>query len=82
VALFVAPLAAIMGTSFTIGMRHDDRNSSQAAAWLWGINGAAGVLASIVAVMVSLWLGIGANLWLAAALYAALAWPSRSLSRA
>jgi hypothetical protein len=48
---------------------------------MWGVNGACGVLASILAVMVSLWLGIQTNLWIAAVLYALLALPIRALGR-
>jgi hypothetical protein len=49
---------------------------------MWGVNGACGVMASIFAVMVSMWLGIHANLLIAAILYAALALPLRRLSAA
>ena len=42
-------------------------------AWMWGVNGACGVMASIVAVMVSMWLGIEVNLLIAAGLYLLLA---------
>jgi hypothetical protein len=46
---------------------------------MWGVNGACGVMASIVAVMVSMWLGIQINLLIAALLYLALAVPMRAL---
>ena len=51
-------------------------------AWAWGVNGAFGVLASILAVGLSIWVGIDANFWIAAALYLALAVPLRALARA
>jgi multisubunit Na+/H+ antiporter MnhG subunit len=41
--------------------------------WFWGINGATGVLASVLAVMVSMAFGINATLLLAAAAYLLLA---------
>lgn len=75
VALFVAPLSAVLGCCFPIGMRLVGRHSETISAWLWGVNGACGVLASIVAVIVSVWLGIQTNLWLAAGAYALLALP-------
>jgi len=75
VAAFVAPLACGLGLCFPIGIRLIGRHSQDVTAWMWGVNGAFGVLASIVAVMVSLWWGIGANLLLAAALYGLLAVP-------
>lgn len=81
VALFVVPLAAALGLCFPIGMRLIHRHSPRVSAWMWGVNGACGVLASIVAVMVSLWLGIQMNLWIAAGLYSLLALPMRRLGR-
>lgn len=80
VAAFVVPLACALGLCFPIGMRLVGRHSSRVTVWMWGVNGACGVLASIVAVMVSLWLGIQANLWLAAAMYALLALPIARLA--
>jgi hypothetical protein len=50
-------------------------------AWAWGVNGACGVLASILAVCISLWIEIDANFWVAAALYAALAVPMTVMAR-
>jgi hypothetical protein len=79
VAAFIVPLAAALGLCFPIGMRLIGRHSSQVTAWMWGVNGACGVLASILAVMVSLWLGIQTNLWIAALLYGLLALPIRAL---
>ncbi len=47
---------------------------------MWGVNGACGVMASILAVMISMWLGIQANLLAAASLYGLLLIPMRRLS--
>ena len=69
VVLFVAPIAFLLGFCFPIGMRLVGRSSSQAAAWMWGINGATGVLGSIVAVATSMWIGTYASLIVAALLY-------------
>ena len=55
--------------------------SHPAAAWMWAVNGACGVLASIVAVAVSIWGGIHTNFLIAAVLYALLAVPARGLVR-
>jgi hypothetical protein len=78
VALFVGPLAFSLGFCFPIGMRLVGRRAPALTAWMWGVNGACGVMASIVAVMVSMWLGIQVNLFIAAGLYllltAPLAW--------
>ena len=63
-------------------MRLVGHHSNRVTAWVWGVNGACGVVASVVAVMASTWLGIQANLVLAAVLYGLLLWPMRSLSGA
>jgi hypothetical protein len=82
VAGFVVPLAVAMGCCFPIGMRLVGRQSDRATAWMWGVNGAAGVMASILAVMVSMWLGIHANLLVAGILYMLLLFPWSRLASA
>jgi hypothetical protein len=81
VACFVAPLAFLMGACFPIGIRLIGRHSDDVAAWMWGVNGACGVMASILAVMTSMWLSIDAGLVIAAGLYLLLLIPMRSLTR-
>jgi len=81
VVAFVAPLATLLGFCFPIGMRLVGALSPEATAWMWGVNGACGVLASIAAVLVSVSAGISTNLLLAAALYALLALPAHALAR-
>jgi fumarate reductase subunit D len=77
----VAPVSVLLGTAFPIGVRLVDARSDQAAAWLWGVNGACGVLASVSAVAVSMWFGIHRNLWVAAAAYVLVALLMRALQR-
>jgi hypothetical protein len=77
----MAPLSILLGFCFPIGMTLVGRLSDQATAWMWGINGAAGVLASIGAVGISMWLGVHVNLLTAAALYLMLTVPARVLAR-
>jgi hypothetical protein len=79
VAAFVAPLAFAMGFCFPVGLRLVARRAPALNAWMWGINGACGVMASIFAVMVSMWVGIEVNLAIAAGLYLLLVVPMRSL---
>lgn len=79
VTLFVAPLAFALGFCFPIGLRLLGRHSDRVTAWMWGVNGACGVMASILAVMGSMWLGIHVNLWIAAGLYTMLVVPMRAL---
>ncbi|MGE0813654.1 MAG: hypothetical protein AB7O93_09940 [Vicinamibacterales bacterium] len=72
VIAFLAPLSTLMGLCFPYGARLVQRRDEAAVAWMWGANGAAGVVASIAAVLISMTLGIEANLWVAAAVYAML----------
>ena len=82
VAAFVAPLAYALGYCFPVGLRLVGRHSDRIAAWMWGVNGACGVMASILGVMGSMWLGIHVNLLIAAGFYALLAIPMRRLAAA
>ncbi len=82
VASFVAPLAFLMGHCFPIGMRLVGRHSDRVTAWMWGVNGACGVAASVAAVLVSMWIAIDAGLVLAAVLYFLLLLPMRRLGAA
>jgi hypothetical protein len=82
VVAFLAPIATLLGFFFPAGMRAVARLTGDAAAWMWGVNGAFGVLGSIIAVGVSLWVGIQTNLIAAALLYAALVWPLAVLNAA
>jgi hypothetical protein len=77
----VAPLSVVLGFCFPYGARLVQARDASAVAWMWGANGAAGVVASIAAVMTSMTLGIEANLWVAAAVYAALPLVARGLAR-
>ena len=49
--------------------------------WFWAINGAAGVLAAGIAVLVSIAVSISACLWLGAACYLGLALAAVALAR-
>jgi hypothetical protein len=70
VLAIVAPLSVLMGFCFPHGARLVQSRDESALAWMWGANGAAGVVASIGAVMISMTLGIEANLWVAVVAYA------------
>jgi hypothetical protein len=78
----LAPLSIVLGFFFPIGMRLVGAIAPSATAWMWGVNGACGVLGSIVAVAISIWLGIPANLLAAAAIYGGLSVPLGVLQRA
>jgi hypothetical protein len=75
VIAFLAPVATVLGFFFPTGLKAVGSLSPAATAWMWGVNGACGVLGSIVAVAISMWIGIQANLFAAAGIYGALAVP-------
>ncbi len=76
-----APVAVLLGFCFPVGIDLVGRLSPNATAWMWGVNGAAGVLASIAAVAISMWLGIHVNLLIAGLLYLLLPVPAHLLAR-
>ncbi len=74
----------MLGFFFPMGLRAVGTLSHAATAWMWGVNGACGVLGSVVAVAISMWVGIQANLIAAAVVYGSLAiplWFLRSAAR-
>jgi hypothetical protein len=79
VLAFTAPLSLLLGYCFPVGMRLTGRHSDEATAWMWGVNGACGVLAAIAAVAIAMWVAIDANLLIASGLYLMLLWPMRVL---
>jgi hypothetical protein len=78
----LSPLGFFMGMAFPIGMRRTLRELPALAPWLWGVNGAASVCASVAAVVIAIGAGISAAFWAGAACYgvalAALGWTGRS----
>jgi hypothetical protein len=79
VVSMIGPLSLFLGFCFPIGMRLVGRLSESAMPWMWGVSGAMGVLSSILAVALSMWVGIQVSLYLAVACYAALVIPARML---
>ena len=68
-ALLLAPVAFCLGFAFPVGMRLAQAQSPSATAWLWGVNGATSVLASVLAVGLGIFVGITATFWTGAAFY-------------
>jgi hypothetical protein len=58
----IAPAGLLMGFGFPTGMRLVSSFDRKPTPWFWGINGAAGVLASIAAVTTSISFGISTTL--------------------
>jgi membrane-bound metal-dependent hydrolase YbcI (DUF457 family) len=75
----VVPLSLLLGTFFPMGMRLVQPLSTRPMPWMWGINGACGVLAGTVAVAISMWSGIHTNLYVALVVYGLLVIPASYL---
>jgi hypothetical protein len=52
------PISLLMGMPFAIGMRAANRRAAAPTAFLWGINGATSVCASVLGTTVSIFFGI------------------------
>ncbi len=80
------PIGFFMGMAFPIGMRRALAAAPSIAPWLWGVNGAASVCASVLVVVIAIGAGISAAFWAGTACYVvavgALAAGSRGASRA
>jgi spermidine synthase len=68
----LCPLGFLLGFAFPTGMRLVNAVDSTPAPWFWGINGATGVLASVLAVMISMNFGINVTAAAAGVCYWAL----------
>jgi spermidine synthase len=67
--LIIAPAGVLMGFGFPTGMRLISAVDRKPTPWFWGINGAAGVLAAILAVACSIAFGISTTLTVGAICY-------------
>jgi hypothetical protein len=65
----LAPIGLVMGTAFPRGLELAKAKAPAATPWLWAINGAASVLGSLAAVLVSISAGISAAFWSGTAAY-------------
>jgi hypothetical protein len=65
------PIGFFMGMAFPMGMGLAAGRSPALTPWLWGINGAMSVLASVLAVVIALAWGISASFWTGFAFYLA-----------
>jgi hypothetical protein len=64
------PIGFFMGMAFPIGMGRALREAPSMAPWLWGINGAASVCASVLVIVIAIGAGISAAFWTGAVCYA------------
>ena len=65
------PIGFVMGMAFPIGMRAAAARAAALTPWLWGINGATSVCASVVAIVIALQWGITASFWTGVTCYVA-----------
>ncbi len=63
------PLGFFMGMPFPIGMKVASSKSESLTPWLWGINGATSVCASVLAIVIALAFGISASFWVGFSCY-------------
>lgn len=69
------PLGLFMGMAFPLGMKLAARKSASLTPWLWGINGATSVVASVLAISISLSAGISVTFWIGFLFYiSAVGW--------
>lgn len=66
----VFPIGFFMGMAFPLGMQLAARRSEAITPWLWGINGAMSVTASVLAVAIALTFGVSASFWVGFGCYA------------
>ncbi len=67
--ILLAPLGLLMGMAFPLGMKLASANSPGITPWLWGINGATSVCASVLAVVIAMYSGISTSFWVGFAAY-------------
>lgn len=77
----VMPIGFLLGFAFPTGMRLVEAIDAEPTPWFWGINGATGVLASCLAVIVGMALGINVTMTLAGVCYLLLIPAAWSLIR-
>src|SRR5262249_49169330 len=68
----VIPLGFLLGFAFPTGMKLVEALDKEPTPWFWGINGASGILASVLAVMLSMGMGIRFTMLLSGVCYAML----------
>jgi hypothetical protein len=68
--LLLFPVGIFMGMAFPLGIKQAGRRAVDITPWLWGINGAASVCASVLAVLIALGSGISTAFWTGVICYA------------
>jgi hypothetical protein len=61
--LLLFPAGVFMGMAFPLGMKLASARARELTPWLWGLNGAASVLASVLSVCIALTWSISTAFW-------------------
>jgi hypothetical protein len=84
-AIMLFPLGVAMGAPFPLGLKLASSQSDALTPWLWGINGATSVCASVLAVAIAMEVGISTSFWVGFSCYAlafgVFTWASRQQAR-
>ncbi len=80
--LVVAPIGLCLGTVLPLGVRTISLRAPGEVPWLWAVNGAVSVFASVLATMLSIAMGIGATYMVGAACYALASYALMRMGRA
>jgi hypothetical protein len=67
--LIIFPSGFFMGMAFPVGLMLASNDQHNSSPWLWGINGAFSVVASVLAVILSMSIGITWTYWIGAVFY-------------
>jgi spermidine synthase len=67
--LAIVPSGLLMGFGFPTGMRLVNAIDTRPTPWFWAVNGAAGVMAASLAVIISISYSINVSLWIGAVCY-------------
>jgi hypothetical protein len=63
------PAGFFMGMAFPVGMKRAAQENAALTPWLWGVNGATSVCASVLAVVIAMAWGINAASWIGVGCY-------------
>ncbi|MFT5139470.1 MAG: putative membrane-bound spermidine synthase [Lysobacterales bacterium] len=73
--IMILPCGLLLGYGFPTGLTLVKRLDSKSTAWFWGINGAAGVLASSLAIALNISMGLDKTMIMGGLCYALLVFP-------
>lgn len=77
----IFPCGILLGYGFPTGIRLVNEKSSRATTWLWAVNGASGVVASALAILISIGWGLDTTLMLAALAYGLIIIPALKMHK-